>query len=271
MKILIRKYGDKQYYVWKDAVYKNGQFYIDNKDFGELIVYQVEILAIKDDNRSEYVICSNCGAIIKNDPESIEAHFAAKEAQRDCFKCPSLRKENIKSIKADYAEAEDGNFNVTETYNVDLRCSRNYFNRPRINTEAAKSICIHYQCRKRGVHKIEDIFTKYPDLFNKHITVDALNAKKFEAEGQYNDFFEYDMKLRNTLKAYVNELGIVDHFVVKCRGQRYFVYYSAKYDKLFFSYRGREYTEQLPDYMTENKFNQVKAKISALYKEETSK
>lgn len=272
MKVLLRQLSDSQYYVWMDAVYENGRFRIVYENGHKQNIADTDILAIKDDNRSEYVVCNNCGIMIHNDPESIEAHFAEQESQRNCFKCGSLRRNYIQSVYAEMENNPDGTIRVTETYNAELRCGQSYWNSPMVNTDAAKDICVYYRCRKRGVHPIEDIFTKYPNLFDKHITVDVLNANKYlpDADGMRNGYFEYDMKLRSTLKACVNKLGIVDHFVVKCRSYKYNVYYSAKYDKLFFA-DYTTYSEHMPNYMSEAKYNQIHAKISALYKEEESK
>jgi hypothetical protein len=208
--------------------------------------------------------------MIKDDPESIEAHFAAQEAKRDCFKCPSLRKSRVQSISAEMIEDKDGRFRVVETYNADLRCNQSYWNSPTITSEEAKSICVHYRCRRYGVSPIKDVFTQYPNLFDKYITVDVLKEKKFAPDecNMPGGYFEYDMKLRNTLKACVNKLGIVDHFVIKHRSYKFNVCYSAKYDKLFFYDRRGKYSEELPEIISETKYNQIKAKISALYKEE---
>ena len=273
MKILIRKFDENNYYVWKDAIYVGGEFRINDDEYGGLRIHQSEIIAVKDDNRSGYVVCNHCGEMIKNDPESIEAHFAAKEAMRDCFKCSSLRKNRVASLNAEMTEESNGRLKVVETYTAELRCGQSYWNSPMITSEEAKSVCTHYRCRRIGVQPIKDIFTQYPNPFDKHITVDALNAKKFVPDegGMKNDYFEYDMKLRNTLKACVNKLGIVDHFIVKCRNYKYHAFYSAKYDKLFFSNSRGNYSESIPDYMSDAKYNQVKAKISALYKEEENK
>lgn len=270
MQVLLRNY-DGKYYVWRDANYKNNRFIVDYPIFGELAVNETEIIAIKDDNRSNSVVCAHCGTIIKNDPESIEAHFVEQEAKKDCFKCPSLRRSKVKTKQVEFTKNDYDVFEVTETYNADLRCGQSYWSSPQIDTDAAKKVCVHYRCRNNGVRKIEDIFTKYPNLFDKHITVDVLNAKKYAYDGYVNNFFEYDLKCRNTVKACVNELGIVDHFIIKARTHRYYAYYSAKYDKLFFSNNGRDYDENMPYSVTETKYNQAKEKISALYKEEESK
>jgi hypothetical protein len=264
MKILLRKY-DNEYYVWKDAVYKEGNFFID-----DCLIYQTNILAIKDDNRKDSVICAYCGKVIKNDPEEIEKHFTEQEAQRDCFKCTYLRKQNFDSKEATFTKTENGKFVVKETYHADLKCGVSWYGYPPIDSNDAKRICIFYKCRNAGVMPIKDIFTQYDDPFNKNITVDLLQEKKFVAESYANGFFEYDLKCRNTIKACVNELGIVDHFIIKHRGYKFMTYYSAKYDKLFFSENRRDYQEDIPSGMSQAKYDQAKAKISALYKEENA-
>ena len=262
MKILLRRYGE-EYYVWKDAVYEAGQFKVDGG-----AIYMVNILAIKDDNRKDSVICAYCGKVIKNDPEAIEAHFAEQEAQRDCFKCSSLRKYSYTSEHATFEKDADGKYIVKETYIADLRCSQNWYNGPKIDTDDAKKICLFYKCRNTGVHPIKDIFTQYENPFDKNLTVDMLRSKKFEHEGYAGGFFEYDLKCRNTVKACVNELGIVNHFIIKHRGYRWVAFYSAKYDKLFFANNGRDYDEEIPSGMSMAKYEQAKAKISGLFKEE---
>lgn len=265
MKILLRRWGN-EYYVWKDATYTSNGFVYDGE-----VIYTTNILAIKDDNRKDSVMCAHCGKIIKNDPESIEAHFAEQEAGRDCFKCGSLRKYNVKTTKADYIKNADGQFTVTETYSADLKCGQQWYGGPSIDDERVKKICIYYRCRNVGVKPIKDIFTQYPDPFDKNVTVDMLLAKKFAHDGYTCGHFEYDLKCRNTVKACVNEVGIVDHFVIKHRGYRWNAFYSAKYDKLFFSINGRDYEDCIPNALSETKYNQAKAKISALYKEEENK
>lgn len=264
MQILLRQH-DGKYYVWKDAIYRAYNYYIDD---GTTEVCQHKILAIKDDNRNGYVQCNHCGALVKDDPESIEAHFAEQEAKKNCFICNNLKKSANKTLKQDFTNNGDGTYNVTETYNATLKCGVVWYNAPRIDTPDARKICIFYNCRRKGMSKIDDVFMKYPDLFSKQISVDALNANGFAYETKCGDYFEYDLKVRNTVKACVNIMGVVDHFKIKCRSGVYNAYYSAKYDKLFFCLDGYCYTEELPYNMTDNKYNQAKAKISALYKEE---
>jgi len=263
MEVLLRKHEGK-YYIWKKATYEHGYFVVEGIRIG-----QERILATKDDNRKDYVTCAYCGAVINNNPESIEAHFTEEEAKRDCFKCSSMRINSKKSVKANIVDRDGNLLTVQETYEADLRCGQSWSRSPSIASDDAKKVCVYYRCRNSGVQAIEDAFIKYPGLFDKHITVDVLTAKGYVCDGYINGFFEYDLKSRNTVKACVNELGVVDHFIVKHRGYKFVAYYSPKYDKLFFvdNYR-RDYEERIPSPMSETKYNQAKAKIASIYKEE---
>ena len=110
MKILVRQLQGTNY-VWMDATYKDGAFCIGS-ELDEMSINQTNILAVKDDNRKEFVFCQNCGTLIKNTPEDIEAHFKAQEDKRNCFGCRSLKKYVDKSISADFTANEDGTYNV---------------------------------------------------------------------------------------------------------------------------------------------------------------
>lgn len=270
MKILVRQLNQSTNYAWQDAVYKDGMFYIGSED-ERVIVNQTNILAIQDDNRKDSVMCQNCGAIIKNNPEAIEAHFREIEEKRNCFECGSLKRAIKKSVKAEFTETNDGAYTVTETYIARLKCGNAYWNSPDITSEEAKKICTFYRCRNYGVRPVKDIFTEYPDPFGKQITVDTLVERKFACEVHTNGFFEYDLKCRNMVKACVNELGIVDHFIVKHRNHRWLAYYSDKYNMLFFTDNGRDYCLTRPSDISQTKYNQALEKIASLYKEEEDK
>lgn len=269
MKILVRQLQGTNY-VWKDATYRDGEFRIGTEE-DYVTIYQTNILAVQDDNRKDSVICQYCGAIIKNTPEAIEAHFKAQEDKRNCFECRSLRKYIDKSISAEFTANEDGTYNVKENYVAKLKCGNAYWNAPDISSDAAKKICDWYKCRNYGVRPIKDVFTEYPEPFDKQITVDLLNEKKFDCDGFINGHFEYDLKCRSTVKACVNELGIVDHFIVKHRNHRWTAYYSSKYNMLFFTDNGRDYCLTKPSEISQAKYDQAIAKIASLYKEEEDK
>ena len=264
MKVLLRKYNN-QYYVWMKALWSNGKYYVINGD-SKFEVGSANILAVEDDERVGYVVCQSCDTIVKNDPESIEAHYAEQEAKRDCLSCRHVRASNIKqNTQVKYIKNDDGTYHITQTFDANLNCHAGYWGVD-IDNKDSKKICVYYACRRNGMAKINDPFIKYPGLFEKQITVDLLTSKKYTKEGYAYGHFEYDLKCRGTLKACVNELGIVDHFVLTYRGYSYDLYYSEKYDKLFYN-KYSQYNEGTPWGIPDAKMNQVKEKIAALYKE----
>ena len=269
MKILLRKHLDK-YYVWKDAEWENGEYYISVNDV-KTRVTQVNILAVADDNRADYVVCAQCGATIPNNPESIEAHFAEREAKRNCFECDQMSAYgDQKNLKIKYTKNEDGTtYHAEEVYDTLLGCGFNSWQYKRIDTEEAKNGCQYFQCRKKGVHQVQDTFVQYPGIFNKQITLDLLIKKGFTNKCPYvhDKVWSIDLGMRgNTLHAFVNELGIVDCFSIHHRYSRYTAFYSEKYDKLFFNVGGK-YSDQKPEDMSQAKYNSAKKIIAALYKE----
>ena len=262
MEVLLRKFGE-DYYVWKEANYSKGEFVFAD---GDSKINQTSIIAIRNDNRKDFVECAHCGETIHNDPESIEAHFAAQEAKRDCFHCGELSSSNISNIDAQYVKNDDGTYTRAATNKVNLYCGRYSWDRKLIDSPAANMGCKYTQCRRKGVREISDIFVKYPDLFHKQATVDTLDEKNSTYDGCERRFFVYDLKCHNAVKAYVNLLGIIDHFTISFRTHTMTVFYSAKYDKIFFK-NWDEYSENAPYDISDTRYNQAKAKISALYKE----
>ena len=261
MEVLLKRFGE-EYYVWKEADYRQGKYFFANTNTR---IEQTNILAIRNDNREGYVKCANCGEIIHNDPQSIESHFAGQEAKRDCFNCERLRQRDKIKVNTKY-EKNDGYYTITETANARLTCGLLYWNAPDIDSEEAKKNCIFTACRRAGVSAISDVFVKYPNLFDKQATVDTLNGKNSTYEEYARGFFIYDLKCHGAVKAYVNPLGIISHFTISYRSHVMTAFYSARYDKLFFS-DCREYSENAPYDISDSRYNQAKAKISALYKE----
>ena len=262
MEVLLREFGE-EYYVWKEATYSKGEFALADDSSK---INQINILAIRNDNRNDFVECAHCGEIIHNDPKSIEAHFAAQEAKRDCFHCSELSYSNIGNIGTQYVKIDDEIYTRTAMDKVNLYCGKHSWNRSLIDSPAADATCKYTQCRRKGVREISDVFVKYPDLFDKQATVDALNEKNSTYEGYSRGFFVYDLKCHNAVKAYVNPLGIINHFTISFRTHTMIAFYSAKYDEIFFK-NWEEYSENVPYDISDTRYNQAKAKISALYKE----
>lgn len=264
MKILLRTY-DGNHYVWKDAYWKNERYYISDTD---LSVSQTAILAVTEDERTGKVQCRNCGELIDNNEESIEAHFRAKEAEKNCLTCERCVPYGDKfDEKKTFSLNKDGTYTISESYTTFLGCKIGYYNVRDLDSDEAKRRCNVMKCRNMGTTPINDIFVKYPDPFEKQITVDALVANKYTSYGSWGEFVEYDLKMRDTLKARVNKLGIVDHFVVIVRGWRYEFDYSSKYNKIFFRDYG-EYKEHAGNYISSAKEERILNRLSKLYMEE---
>ena len=265
MEILLRRHGDK-YYVWKKARWEGGVYHITDENENEYDVDQSNIIAVKNDERVGYVQCQNCGKLIKNDPESIEAHYVEEENSRDCLKCMHMSAHRDKKIlDASCTKNADGTYNVTQTYVAKLLCHADYWTKD-IDSDEAKRSCVYNRCRRCGVAQINDPFVKYPGLFDTFVTVDALIAKKYIYEQHSRGHFDYDLKCRGTLFACVNEHGIVDHFKLRYRGYTYNLYYSEKHNLLFFD-KYQKYEQDVPWGIPDKKIIQVKEKIAALYKE----
>lgn len=259
MKVLLRKYGNHSY-VWKNAKWQGEYILTDNDD----AVYETQILAVTEDERIGYVQCSHCGELVKNDPESIEAHFAKIEAQKDCMNCDRLAiYGNRTGHKKTYKPNGDGTYSIEETYISRLACTNGYF---REDIHSKNLSCKFTACRRKGVREINDTFIKYPGLFDKQLTVDALLAKKYTYHEYNNGSFEYDLRMRGTVFACADDNGIVTHFRVFVRGWAYNFYYSDKYKKLFF-YDYGEYNENVTELLSETKMNSIIQKISQLYEE----
>lgn len=264
MQALIRDYNGEQF-VYVPVKYKNKRFETAS---GE-IISETNIIDVLRDNRSQYVICSYCGAMIKNTPEAIEAHIKEKEQQRDCFKCShmktgcSLKGSHKKTFKPD--PNNPGNYIVKETWSTNCYCGF-IWRSPDINSEVAEAECKYHQCRNAAMENFTDTFLKYPGLFNVLPTVDMLLQKRWKFEGISGDYIIYHHSRMTTLKAYANSKGIVSHFGIQgLSGSFYRLMYSKKYDKLFNFGGNSKYKTSLPYNLTAEKRDSALAKIKELF------
>lgn len=265
MRILLRRDGDNEY-VWKEAIYKNEQYFIVT-DGVELRVYDNNIAAVADHEKSGYVVCKACGEMVENTPEAIEAHYTSKENSKDCAKCQHLSFNNNIRPTRKLVDNGDGTYHVVDEYNSELYCRSNYYKKHMEDVDEVRE-CIFFACRRSGMRQSKDIFIAYPGVFDTAITVDVLTEKKYNLDGHNGSYFMYDLKSRGTIKACVNNSGIVECFQVSSNGDRVYFYYSEKYDKLFWcggSYNSN-YEEGRPSWFREVKFNAALTKIRALYK-----
>jgi len=237
MKVLLRNFNG-EHFACVDVEYCDKGFVTKSGNR----ICETDIVEVFRDTRTKHVICSVCGELVKNTPEAIEAHWTSKAKAKNCLTCSNCAenygKEMIKkTYKAD--EANPGKYISTVTTRMSLYCNIGYI-RNSINTEEADAYCKYYRCKTAEYNEIKDFFTKFPHPFDNLPTCDMLTQKKWKIEKIYCDFIYYHHPKMKTLKAVVNNKGIVDHFIVYDteRTGTIRAVYSEKYDELFFMNHG---------------------------------
>lgn len=263
MRVLLRSCPNGDQYVWKKAEMKDARtFALEDGT----CVYQAGIVSISRDNRKKFVKCSSCGAIVRNTPEAIKEHTDRASTSASCFGCQYMREGDGKQLSAKYTLQEDGSYVVNTKKSTRLYC-RASFRFYDINSPEAREVCRFKGCATAEMRPIEDVFTKYPGLFDDIITVDRILENGFteKIEYKHRGVTYYKLKGRNHITAIVNKLNIVDRFVICYRSQSFDVVYSKKYNKLFLIdgswYKEYNSSESIPD----KTIKSIKEKIASLY------
>lgn len=263
MRVLLRSCRNGEQYVWKKAeMHSATTFALEDGDY----VYQTSVVSISRDNRKKFVRCSSCGELIRNTPEAIKEHTDRASTSATCFGCRYMREGESQQLSAKYTLQEDGSYLVNAKKKTMLYCRVRYISRD-INSQEARENCRFKCCATAEMQPIEDVFTKYPGLFDDIITVDKILENGFTEKIEYTHrgVTHYKLKGRNHITAVVNKLNIVDRFVIGYRSQSFDVVYSKKYDKLFLingsSYKEYNSSESIPDKTLES----IKKKIASLY------
>lgn len=259
MKVLVRTYEGKEY-VWLDATYDKEHNCFRNE---KTKFFEKNVVSVFEDNRNDFVKCSVCGQAFKKGSEEIKTHTTPITDNSKCFDCPSLRTSNRNNNVRKYELIAGNNYRETATNTVDLMCSRCY---PYvgINTETARKKCVHNICANAKMLEFSDFFTENPNAFDRIITADVIEESGYSEKYRSGNYCEYRLHLRNNVWAVANTLGIIDHFIVIYRRENYDVYYSKKYNKLFYASNNR-YKEWNPDIMPESSKNLILNKIAELY------
>ena len=262
MRILLRNYNGEQY-VWKKAEMK-GATKFALEDGGE--VRQADIVSISRDNRKKFVKCSACGEIIRNTPEAIKEHRDRASTSATCFGCKYMREMGSKQLSVKYTLQEDGSYSANVKKSLNLVCTATW-NNPDINSQGARDVCRWKQCATSEMKAIEDVFTKYPCVFDDMITVDKVLDNGFTKREEYDmrNEVHYKLKARNNITAVVNKLNIVDKFIIDYRSRLYNVIYSKKYNKLFTMSNGTYSVCDSIWCIPDTTFENIKAKIASLY------
>ena len=267
MKALIRDY-DGQQFVYINVKH-NGKSFVDEKGQD---IYLSSIVDVFRDNRSKYVRCSNCGELIKNTPEAIEAHWRDKANKKNCLQCNKMAETYEKTpIKKTYVPDPQNptRYIVTNKYAVKLVCRSGYYSRT-IGTDAANESCKFLACKFASYQPINDIFTEYPHPFDTLPTVDMLLQKRWKLVGfeRMNNYIAYSHPSLKSLQAHVNSKGIVSYFTLKVGSRDWCFMYSKRYDKhLYFD--GVTYYKDFPyEVRNASKSASAFAKAKELFEEE---
>lgn len=256
MKALLRNFENEVYVTKELELLKNGTYQYKGEGISE-----TNILAIIEGGKKGFVQCSNCGETIVNTKAAIKEHLERKSSHKGCMSCPNLRATRSHNQKVKYVENEDGTFHRVTNDDVTLSCGYSWhvFS---IKDELKSDYCKYRNCTESTITGFDGFFDKYPNAFDDMITVDAL---KFRSVSNYNGYTVFDLKCRGNITAYVNGKGIVDHFRISRRYDSRTVYYSKKYNKLFYENRGK-YIELKSDYYwPADKIDYIKKTIATLY------
>ena len=262
MKVLLRNYFGENY-VWKDAEYIEYKFVIDGYEIEE-----TDVISIKDDDREEYVQCGYCGQVFKKDSPELEAHKNRWKSLSTCLDCTNLSTNREENKGNTYNPLPNGRYERVHTDVVRLCCRyANYWNPAAITPDCDRKFCKYKKCADIETLEYKDIFAQHPGVFDDIATVDKILEVGYKGttdSGWYGYSMDYFLKGRNDIRAVVNDIGIVDFFIISYDGHNWKVVYSKKLDKLFdiSSYR---YIEWYPPNLKASVKEYIKQKISELY------
>ena len=261
MKILLREYN-RAPYVWVTAKYNENQFVVNGEKIGNC-----RIVSVINDNRKNYIQCSCCGQTFKRGSRKFQIHKENAKNPQTCLNCPSLQTENERIVTTKYTMDEDGNARQILERSVRLVCGKyGYWEHPLINSEDAVCCCKKRQCADAKEVEIVDFFTEYPGAFDDIITVDKLLDMGFNITLRSNRGTEYEFALEDnyTIGVNVNRLGIVDHFFVWFEQECYYVYYSKKYNEIYWDCG--QYVPFYLEEMDDSTREEIKEEIAKLYR-----
>lgn len=260
MDILIRRFNGEPY-VWKKAKFVNGKIMVD-----DTVVYERDIVSIRNDIRKQYVVCSVCGTYFKKGSKKIETHKKGCDDTHMCFDCRYLGKSSrtIKSQK--YKLLENGKYLCTTKSEERLYCGIRYRSTD-IDSQEARDYCIYNRCKNATMKEASSFFLEKPGAFDHIVTVDKIFEVGYKSarSASRDGCIYYVLNGRNDINVAVNELNIIDGFIINYKRASYHVCYSKKYDELYGAGNRDTYTVWRPYDMTETVRSYIKDKISALY------
>lgn len=261
MKILLREYGD-EIYVWKTAKYDNDHFLV-----GEVKINETNIVSIINDNRKKYMKCSSCGKVFRKGDKKFETHKKESATPMACLNCMHLTSNNEEIIKQHYVFNKDGTVTEKMERSVKLVCGAfSYWSCDDVNSEKVLTQCKKRQCKNAELEEINDTFMEYPGIFDDIITVDTLLDKGYEVPYVISGVEECYLGGSQDVYAIINELGIIDRFLVVFNDDYFDVYYSKRYDELFVRGHGGKYIVWNHTRMDDKTRREIKEDIAILYR-----
>ena len=259
MDILLRRF-DGEPYVWKKAKFENGNIIVDDKVFLEK-----DIVSIRNDNRKQYVYCSECKTYFRKGSKKIEKHKEGCNDTHMCFSCRFLNERRPIHTTKKYQLLENGNYISKTKSEVSLYCRRSYRNYE-IKSQEARDNCVYNRCKTAHMLDVNGFFLQKPGAFDDIITIDKLVEKGYKSayKDHSTNCIHYALTGRNSIYAVVNELNIIAGFIVHYNGDSYHVYYSKKYDSIF-ERTGTSYKLWDPYEVPERTKYYIKNKIVELY------
>lgn len=260
MKILLR--SD---YKWHEANFNINQhaFIVDGQS-----VYETAILAVKEDNRNQFATCTNCGTTIPNTSEEITKHLALHTTTETCMTCPDRRiyTNYLAKDKPEYIRNEDNTYTEISKRKAIFYCmyNRGMASEANIHNSNGMSRCKYRNCSTNTIQSYSDIFIEKPNLFDDIITVDALDKEKWIFQRKFDNYSVFNATGSIRLSAIVNNMGIVDYFSLDFRNNSYDLYYSKKYDTIYYG-KYHRYTTEPPMYnISATTLNRIYKKIKEL-------
>jgi hypothetical protein len=262
MQILLRNYKDKEY-VWMQAKYDKGKFVVDGINQNE-----TNVVSIINDNRKNYVQCSNCGKVFRKRDHKFKTHKEDAKSSKVCLTCPHVICSNNRTITQKYIANEDGTYVRKIEQRVDLQCSSGYlWTYPSIDSITAIEGCKLRQCGDATEKEIEDTFTQYPGIFDDIITVDKiLDFGYVGIPDRGISYTLYDLNIADSVCAYVNKLGIVDKFFLCLDDYTADIWYSKKYKEIFTCDKEGHYIPWAYDGLSTRKRIKIKEAFEKLYR-----
>ena len=262
MKILLRDFNGEQY-VWKTAKYNNQRFYVNGET-----VRQTNIVSIINDNRKKYIECSCCKQIFRRGDRKFQTHKENAIKPETCFGCAECQIYNRELARQKFEFDPDRGFIEKTEYKVNLICRNSgYWSYHSIESDAAIQLCKKRQCADAVEIEIADFFTNYPGAFDDIITIDSLLDNGYNVQISHtSNGYERDIITTDAyaLGVWINGLGIVDKFYVYVDGELHYLYYSKRYNELFYKHR-QNYDIWIPYNIPDDMVNEIKNKIATLY------